>query len=117
MAYGWIQQKRKDKDPADDVNQQMAYGWIQQKRKDKDPADDVNQQQKMNSVAAVEVSISSEAVDDNLRRIARAECQLLSSIQMEKATEACKEKDASTFTFTEERCTKIERRQDSLLER
>ncbi|KZV48677.1 hypothetical protein F511_26125 [Dorcoceras hygrometricum] len=44
-------------------------------------------------------------------------CQLLSSIQNEESDRSLQSKGRKYFYFTEERCTKVERRQDSLLER
>ncbi|KZV36170.1 hypothetical protein F511_29172 [Dorcoceras hygrometricum] len=47
----------------------------------------------------------------------RAGCQLLSEIQNGESDKSLQRKGRKYFYFTEERCTKIERRQDSLLER
>ncbi|KZT76703.1 hypothetical protein F511_46273 [Dorcoceras hygrometricum] len=44
-------------------------------------------------------------------------CQLLSSIQNGESDRSLQRKGRKYFYFTEERCTKVERRQDSLLER
>ncbi|KZV46550.1 soluble starch synthase III-1 [Dorcoceras hygrometricum] len=54
-------------------------------------------------------------------RFTKDECQLLSSIQMVKATRSLQKKRTQVLFpcryFTEERCTKMERRQDSHLKR
>ncbi|KZT76942.1 hypothetical protein F511_46031 [Dorcoceras hygrometricum] len=47
----------------------------------------------------------------------KAGCQLLSSIQNEESDRSLQSKGRKYFYFSEERCTKMERRQDSLLER
>ncbi|KZV16161.1 zinc finger CCCH domain-containing protein 6 [Dorcoceras hygrometricum] len=70
---------------------------------------------------AVEEYTSSEAVDNlrRVRRVFKAGCQLLSSIQMAKTTRSLQKKRTQVLFpcryFTEERCTEMERRQISQL--
>ncbi|KZV06616.1 hypothetical protein F511_45904 [Dorcoceras hygrometricum] len=63
-----------------------------------------------------EAKCSSRCVISAAKQLTKG-CQLLSSIQNGESDRSLQSKGRKYFYFTEERCTKVERRQDSLLER
>ncbi|KZV45793.1 hypothetical protein F511_39130 [Dorcoceras hygrometricum] len=72
----------------------IAYPVDMESRRKKSRSSEELQPGAKNPVAAVEVTTSSEAVDDSLRRVTKAVCQLLSLFQnAEDDKKACKRKD------------------------